>query len=163
MSQRQRRRLLQVVSRLHARDADRVRLPAIDRGPTRGLWRGAVEAVDRLDPLPDLRELPPNAVFACEALWVLRRQAATRPLTDAWLVRNLAVASWRPSPTARHPGLPVAGCRSWEDVRNRLLVELEWMPAAQLATWERTLPDPVRRRAAQGLALSGRGGVDSSS
>jgi len=163
LTPRQRRLLWQVVSRLHARDADRCRLPAIDRGPTRGLWRAAVAAVDGQTPLPDLRELPPNATWAVVAVSTLRQHPLTAAQVDRWLIRNLAGTY---APRHLESGMPLVGCRSWEDVRNRLIVDMEHASPSQLGRWESVVvPGSIERalQAAQGLASSGRGGVESTS
>lgn len=135
----QARRFRLVLARLHARDAAACRLPPVDRGPTRGLWTATVRAVRAGRPLPDLRELPSNAAWAAYALDALLGHAWTASQADAWLVRNLAVATAPPPPRDR--ALPIAGCRSWEDVRNRVIVEAERAPVPLLERWSARL-DP---------------------
>lgn len=163
LTSRQRRLMLEVVVRMHRRDQDQSRMPPLGRGPTRGLWRAAVDAVDGEGRMPDLRELPPNVVWAVMAARVLRSHPVTHTQLDPWLVRNLAGTYAPPHLAAR---LPMVGCRSWEDVRNRLIADLDLASAVQLARWEAmVVPGSIRRArlVAQGLASAGRGGVSSSS
>lgn len=97
------------------------------------------------------------------AVATLHAHALTRSQVDVWLVRNLAGTY---APLHLEERLPLHGCRSWEDVRNRPIVDLDDLDTAHLIRWESlVVPASLARTRArgQGLASSGRGGVESSS
>lgn len=74
-------------------------------------------------PLPDLHQLPPSVFYAAQALQVLLRYSITSGLVPEWLARN-EEAAWRPSRHRRRRS-QIKWCRTPEDVRNFLLVEVE--------------------------------------
>lgn len=125
---------------LHRRDEEDGLLPAVDRGPPRGLLDAAVEAVDAGGTMPFLHQLPTNLVYAAEACRLLAAHPLTAGQVPGWIERNLRAAR-APVCGRRLVRLPLRGCRTYEDVRNRILVDLDQLTAEDLAR----LDDVVRR------------------
>ncbi len=138
LSHEQGRVLLATLQALHARDEAEGLLPAVDRGPPRGILRAACSSVRHGHELPDMHQLPPNVYFAASAVQLLAVHDLTRPQVPGWLRRNLASAL-RPLPDEVAASLPIQGCRSHEDVRNRLIVGIEDFPLEQLEAFGRRL------------------------
>jgi len=87
--------------------------------------------MDEEEDLPVLSQFPPNVLYAARALQLLASHPLTALQIPGWLERNLDAAV--------HYGLeqmlqemPVEGCRTMEDVRNRILVAIEDMSSAEL-------------------------------
>lgn len=129
---------------LHLRDQERGLLPAVDRGPPRGLLRAAVDAVRDGAPLPDLRQLPPTVGYAAWACHLLSGHVVTARLVDAWIARNLD-AALEPVDPKVEGALPLPGCRTYEDLRNRLLVELDEMSTPELDLLEEAMRAAMER------------------
>ena len=131
--------LRDVLAAIHLRDEDLGLLPAVDRGPPRGLLDATVRAVRLGLPLPDLRQLPPNVGYAARALQLLAAHPITASQIDDWLARNLEAAL---ADTVRDAGtLPIEGCRSHEDVRNRLLVGIDELTPEELEAFDEAVRD----------------------
>ncbi|MCB9680096.1 MAG: hypothetical protein H6733_01370 [Alphaproteobacteria bacterium] len=147
----QRQGLRDVLVTLHLRDEARGLLPAVDRGPPKGLMDATVRGVTRGTALPWLGQLPPNVDYAAQACQRLAAHPLTAALLDAWIARNLDAALHEPDPHTE-AALPLAGCRTHEDVRNRLLVDLDELSAADLdrlsTVLRRRRRVPARRRLA---------------
>lgn len=117
----------EVLRALHRRDEGFGILPAVDRGPPRGLIDACCDAARYGEDLPDLRQMPPNVVYAARAARLLASQVRDQPFLDRWLDRNHVAANASPE-----PGLPLEGSRTEEDVRNRILVNLSVLPASEV-------------------------------
>lgn len=127
--------LRDVLTALHLRDEALGMWPAVDRGPPRGLVDAAVASVADGSPLPDLSALPPNLFYASRACQLLAAHLLTTSVVEPWLARNLR-AALEPVDAALEARMPIGGCRSHEDVRNRMLVDIDDMPTEALAWFD---------------------------
>lgn len=109
---------------LHRRDEAFGLLPAVDRGPPRGLIEATVAAVSDGEELPDLHQFPPNVYFAARAVQLLAGHPVTASQVARWLERNHEAATRRVD-LLLEIDLDFEGCRTHEDVRNRILVGIE--------------------------------------
>lgn len=120
----QREVLRAILRGLHRRDEAFGLLPAVDRGPPRGLIDAACDAAATGHDLPDMHQLPPNLYYAARAVQLLAGHPVTADQVPRWLQRNLAAAT-RQIDLLLEISLPIEGCRTHEDVRNRILVGIE--------------------------------------
>ena len=92
LSSRQAATLRDVLAALHLRDEDLGFLPAVDRGPPKGLLDAAVRAVAQDGPLPDLRQHKDAAVLVTNGgLGDANEQMDS--LATSWNVAGLALAN----------------------------------------------------------------------
>lgn len=136
----QRQTLRETLRGLHARDEAFGLLPAVDRGPPRGLIDAACDAVVLGDDLPDMRQLPPNLYFAARSVQLLAGHPVTVAEVPRWLERNHDAAC-RMIDLVVEAMLPIEGCRTHEDVRNRILVGIEEFPLDELDSLDRVFCD----------------------
>jgi hypothetical protein len=140
LDEEQCQRLRQVLVGLHRRDEAFGLLPAVDRGPPRGLIDCTCRAVADGEEVPDLRQMPPNVFYAARALQLLAGHPVTANQVEKWLRRNHA-AAWDPIDLTLEAMLPIEGCRTHEDVRNRILVGIEEFGLDDLDRLDRVIQD----------------------
>jgi hypothetical protein len=104
------------------------------------LLDAAVAAAADGSPLPDLHQMPPNIFYAARAVQLLAGHPVTAKQVERWLVRN-NVAAWEPVDLLLEACLPIEGCRTHEDVRNRILVGIEEFSVDELDRLDRMIRD----------------------
>lgn len=129
------RRIRRILFLLHRRDRAFGFLPAVNRGPPKGILDAASRAIADSSPLPDMRQLPPNVYYAARAAQLLVEHPLTHGQLDDWIRKN-ALAAVGMADKQLSDWLPFTGCFSHEDVRNRILVGIEELTLAELEHFE---------------------------
>jgi hypothetical protein len=115
-------------------------MPAVDFGPPRGLIDAACVAAQTGVAMPDLRQMPPNIFYAARAVQLLAGHPVTADQVSKWLVRN-HVAACHSIDLTLEAMLPIEGCRTHEDVRNRILVGIEEFSLDELDRLDQVIHD----------------------